>query len=117
MAAKQPGLSARTITQGSTRRRHFPSPFDMDRQPSPIQVTAALETLRAAGWSLTPPVSERVRLMTPDDVATAIGCGLAKARDIIRALPRSVRLPGDDLRARPDELDAWLDAHNLERSR
>ena len=89
----------------------------MDRQPSPIQITAALETLRSAGWTISPPASERVRLMTPDDVASAVGCGLAKAREIIRQLPRSVRLPGDDLRARPQDLEAWIAAHAIEGGR
>jgi len=87
----------------------------MDRQPSAIQVSAALETLRAAGFTLQAPATERVRLLSPSDVAAAVGCGLDRARAIIQQLPRSVRLPGNDLRARPDDLDAWIDSHRIER--
>jgi hypothetical protein len=80
---------------------------------SPIRLAAALETLQEAGWRLVAPASERLRLLRPSEVAELLGCGEVKARAIIRSLPNSVRLPGDDLRARPADLEAWQAAHRI----
>lgn len=83
--------------------------------PSTMQVAAAVETLMNAGWSLSPPVEERLRLLDPDQVAEAVGCGDKKAREIILSLPHSVRLPGGELRARPADLERWMKDHEVQR--
>lgn len=83
------------------------------RQPSRTQVLAAVETLMSAGWTITPPAMERIQLLDPHQVAEAIGCGLPRAREIIAGLPGSVRLPGGELRARPADIEAWLEQRRI----
>jgi hypothetical protein len=78
--------------------------------PSPVQVRAALETLGAAGFSLSAPASERLRLLSPAQVAELCAVHIETARSIVKSLPGSVMLPGGDLRARVVELEAWMDA-------
>lgn len=89
---------------------------DMRREPSQLQVSAAVETLLAAGWTIQPPAHERLRLLCPQEVADLVGCGLARAREIIASLPSSARIPGGELRARPADLERWIDEHRINRS-
>lgn len=83
------------------------------KRESPIAVAAAMNRLLAAGWSLMPPTVERLRLLRPAEVSEILGVSSNRAREIIHALPNSVRLPGDDLRARPADLEEWISAHRL----
>lgn len=70
--------------------------------------------LKRAGWVLTPPASQP-GLLRARDVADLVGCGLERARGIMRVLPGTVRLPGDDLRSRREDLDAWIDSHRIQK--
>lgn len=79
----------------------------------PLTVAAAMNRLLAAGWTLQAPSIERLRLLRPADVAEILGVGSNRAREIVHALPNSVRLPGDDLRARPSDLEEWISSHRL----
>jgi hypothetical protein len=81
--------------------------------PSRTQVAAAVETLLASGWQITPPASERLQLLTPRQVADLVGCGLPRAREIITALPGSLRIPGGELRARIPDLESWMEQHRI----
>jgi hypothetical protein len=81
--------------------------------PSRTQVAAAVETLVAAGWKLNPPFEDRLRLLDPHQVSHLIDCGLPRAREIIAELPKSVRLPGGEVRARICDLERWMDQHAL----
>lgn len=85
----------------------------MSRRAKPLEVAAAMNRLLAAGWQLSAPTVERLRLLRPGEVAEILGVGANRAREIIHALPGSVRLPGDDLRARPDDLEQWIEAHRI----
>lgn len=80
--------------------------------PSRTQIMAALETLGAAGYSLQPPASERVRLLSAAQVQELLGCGEHRARDIMREAG-AVMLPGGDLRVRLQALDAWIARHSV----
>jgi hypothetical protein len=80
---------------------------------SAFAIPAALEVLRAAGYELRPPETERLRLLSPADVAHLLGIGVAKAREISLALPNTVRLPGGDIRATAADVSAWIDQHRL----
>lgn len=82
--------------------------------PSRTQVAAAVETLLASGWQITPPASERLQLLTPRQVADLVGCGLPRAREIITALPGSIRIPGGELRARIGDLESWMERHRID---
>lgn len=82
--------------------------------PSRTQIVAAIETLGAAGFSFSGPASERLALLSSARVAQLLDVGPAKAREIIRALPGSVMLPGGDLRCRAAELERWVDEHPAE---
>jgi hypothetical protein len=83
------------------------------KAPSRTQILAAVETLMSAGWSISPPAMERIQLLDPHQVAEAIGCGLPRAREIITSLPNSVRIPGGELRARPTDLEAWIEGRRI----
>ncbi len=83
------------------------------KAPAPLAVAAAMNRLLAAGWTLSSPSIERLRLLRPSEVAEILGVGANRAREIIHGLPNSVRLPGDDLRARPTDLEEWISAHRL----
>jgi hypothetical protein len=74
-------------------------------------IPAALEVLREAGWQLTPPTTERLRLLTPHDVSDLLSVGVAKAREITISLPNTVRLPGGDLRATVADVEQWIEEH------
>jgi hypothetical protein len=79
--------------------------------PSRTQIAAACETLISAGWRMSPPAEDRLRLLDPRQVADLVGVGLPRAREIIRSLPTPVRLPGGELRARVFDLERWIEAH------
>ena len=79
--------------------------------PTRIQIQAAIETLAAAGWRLQAPAGERIRLLSVAQVADLLEVGENRAREIVRSLPGSVLLPGNDLRARAHEVESWLDGH------
>lgn len=81
--------------------------------PSRTQVAAAVETLLASGWQITAPASERLQLLTPRQVADLVGCGLPRAREIIMAMPGSLRIPGGELRARIADLELWIAKHQI----
>lgn len=83
------------------------------REPSRTQVAAAVETLLASGWHITPPAAERLQLLTPHQVGELVGCGLPRAREIITSLPGSVRIPGGELRARIADLETWISSHQI----
>lgn len=85
----------------------------MVRSPVPISVAAAMNRLLAAGWTLQSPTIERLRLLRTAEVAEILGVSTNRAREIVHCLPNSVRLPGDDLRARPSDLEEWIQAHRL----
>lgn len=80
---------------------------------SAFAIPAALEVLRAAGYELRPPDTEKLRLLTPKEVGQLLGVGIAKAREIALGLPSTVRLPGGDLRVTVPDLERWLDQHRL----
>lgn len=80
---------------------------------SPLQVAAAVETMRAAGWTMAQPAPERLRLIRVATVADLLDCSEDRARAIVHALPNSVRLPGDDLRARVADLEEWMAQRRL----
>lgn len=85
----------------------------MSKGASNLEVASAMNRLLAAGWTLSSPTVERLRLLRPAEVAEILGVSSNRAREIIHALPNSVRLPGDDLRARPADLEEWISAHRL----
>lgn len=78
--------------------------------PSIIQVRAAAETLSAAGWTISGPASDRLRLLSPAGVADVLAVSVETARGIIKQVPGSVMLPGGDLRCRVVELERWISA-------
>lgn len=80
-------------------------------KPSSIQVQAALEILAACGWTITPPVSPRIQLLTTRQVADIVSIHVDTARDLVASFPNSVRLPGGELRARVADLEHYLDTH------
>ncbi len=80
-------------------------------EPTRNQLLAALETLGAAGFSLTGPAVDRLSLLSVRKVSQLLEVGPDKARAIMRELPGSVMLPGGDLRARASDLDRYLDQH------
>ena len=83
---------------------------------TPLQIAAAVETMRAAGWTLAQPAPERLRLIRVATVAEILDCSEDRARAIVHALPNSVRLPGDDLRARVSDLEVWIAQRRLPRA-
>lgn len=91
-------------------------PLASRMSPTRTQIVAAAETLSAAGFTIRHPVSDRLQLLTVDEVRRILVCGEGKAREIVRSLPRPVMLPGGDLRARACELEAWLDARSEPRT-
>ena len=78
-------------------------------------------------WRASPPRGDRSGLLAEHcqhalclaegigtkEQGVAIGCGLPRAREIIAGLPGSVRLPGGELRARPADLEAWLEQRRI----
>lgn len=82
--------------------------------PSRVQIAAAIEVLGAAGFSFSGPSSERIALLSSARVAELLDVSPAKAREIMKALPGSVMLPGGDLRCRVQALEQWLDSHPSE---
>lgn len=82
--------------------------------PSRHQLVAAIETLSAAGFSVSGPAAERISLLSSSRVAQLLDVSMARARDIMRDLPGSVMLPGGDLRCRVQDLERWLDQHPAE---
>lgn len=85
----------------------------MNPQPSRVQVMAALETIAAAGFSISPPAADRLALLSVKRVAQLLEVGEDKARAIVRDLPGSVILPGGDVRARVADVERYLDSHPL----
>jgi hypothetical protein len=81
--------------------------------PSRTQIAAAVETLVSAGWRMSPPAEDRLRLLDPRQVADLVGVGLPRAREIITSIPTSIRLPGGELRARIPDLERWIDQHAM----
>jgi hypothetical protein len=81
--------------------------------PTPTQITAALQTLSAAGYHLAGPSTERCRLLNAHQVADLLSVSVSTARRVIRQLPGSVNLEGGDMRCRVSDLDSYLDAHPL----
>lgn len=79
--------------------------------PTPLQIRAAVETLVGAGWTISGPASDRLALLSASRVAQLLDVSPATARKIMGELPKTVMLPGGDLRCRAAELEAWLDKH------
>jgi hypothetical protein len=76
---------------------------------SPVQIRAAVETLQAAGWTISGPQSERLALLSAARVAELLDVSPATARRIMAEVPGTVMLPGGDLRCRAISLERWLD--------
>lgn len=79
--------------------------------PNTIQVQAALETLRQAGWRLVPPVANRLQLLSVRETAAILGVHDDTAGGISKELPGTVMLPGGDLRVRLTDLEDFLRSH------
>lgn len=79
--------------------------------PTRHQLLAALETLGAAGFSISAPSADRLALLSVRSVARLLEVGEDKARAVMRELPSTVMLPGGDLRARASDLERYLDEH------
>lgn len=84
--------------------------------PSRTQVMAAVETLTAAGFRIVGPAVERMRLLSVADIQEVLGVGEGKAREILRAMPGAVMLPGGDLRVSAVEVEKWIEARALPKS-
>lgn len=76
---------------------------------SPLQIRAALETLQAAGWTISGPQADRLALLSSARVAELLDVAPATARRIMGEIPGTVMLPGGDLRCRAVALERWLD--------
>ena len=79
--------------------------------PTAIQVQAAVETLAAAGWSVVPPVTAKLQLLSVREVAQILGVHPDTARTIALSLAKTIRLPGGDIRVRVVDLERYLDEH------
>jgi hypothetical protein len=77
--------------------------------PSSLQIRAAVQTLTAAGWTISGPASERCVLLSAARVAELLEVSPATARRIMQDIPGTVMLPGGDLRCRAVALERWLD--------
>lgn len=71
----------------------------------------AIKTLSEHGLVVQPPAHHRLRLVSTSELSTLWGISQAKAREIIHSLPHSVRIGGGDLRARPADLDKYMEEH------
>lgn len=80
---------------------------------SPLAIAAAVETLQRAGWTLSAPELERMRMIPIPTVADLLGVGETTARGIVRSLPGTVRLPGGELRARASDLERWIEERRI----
>jgi hypothetical protein len=85
--------------------------------PSSTQVRAALETLAAAGFSLTGPATARLQLIGAQELARLMDWSAAKARSVMQEAEhfRAIRLPGGDLRVRLTEVEAFIERHEVGR--
>lgn len=79
-------------------------------------VHRAASVLSDAGFRVVPPAVLRLQLLRPSDVGEILGVGQRRAREIMLFLPGTVRLPGNDLRARPVELEKWIESHEVKRA-
>lgn len=79
--------------------------------PTAIQVQAAVEVLAAAGWSVAPPVTAKLQLLSVGQVAQILDVHPDTARKISMSLAKTVRLPGGDIRVRVVDLERYLDEH------
>lgn len=89
----------------------------MSVEVSSQELLRASAILSDAGFRLVPPAVWHLRLLRPADVGEILGVCQRRAREIMRGLPGTVRLPGNDLRARPGELERWIKQHELPRDR
>jgi hypothetical protein len=85
--------------------------------PTSTQVRAALETLAAAGFSISGPATARVQLIGAQELARLMDWSPAKARSVMQEAEhfRAIRLPGGDLRVRLAEVEAFIDRHQTGR--
>lgn len=80
---------------------------------SPQQIADALRVLADAGLQIHVPGAKRLELVSVGQLRSMWGIGERKARDIITSLPGSVRLAGNDLRARVSDLERYLEQHPI----
>ena len=78
-------------------------------KPSPTQVAAALETLAAGGWRISPPPNVGLRLITVAELAEILSVSPRRARELAEVIPGTVRLPGNDIRVRESALQKWME--------
>lgn len=64
---------------------------------------------------MVPPAVVSLGLLRPAEVGEILGVCLRRAREVMLELPGTVRLPGNDLRARPGELEAWINKKQVNR--
>jgi hypothetical protein len=83
--------------------------------PTSTQVRAAMETLAAAGFSMTGPATARLQLVGAQELARLMDWSPAKARSAMQDAEhfRAIRLPGGDLRVRLTEVEAFVDRHEV----
>lgn len=74
-------------------------------------LSAAIKTLTEHGLVIQPPAQQRLRLVSTAELAELWNISHAKAREIIHSLPNSVRIGGGDLRARPLDLEKYMEEH------
>jgi hypothetical protein len=82
-------------------------------KPTHVQVSAAIETLQAAGWTIAPPPNGHLRLLSVGEVAAVLSISTRRARDLAEQIPGSVRLPGNDIRVKESALQKWIDSMPL----
>ncbi len=80
----------------------------MSTEISTKELIRAAAVLSDAGFRVVPPAVWHLRLLRPADVGEILGVCQRRAREIMLGLPGTVRLPGNDLRARPGELERWI---------
>lgn len=85
----------------------------MSAEVSSKELIRAAAVLSDAGFRVVPPAVWHLRLLRPADVGEILGVCPRRAREVMLGLPGTVRLPGNDLRARPGELEKWIKQHEI----
>lgn len=77
--------------------------------PTPPEVARALDTLRAAGWTLSPPAPSPRRLFSLAEAAEQLGVHARTVRRYVAlGWMHAVSLPGNDLRIEAEELRLFV---------
>ncbi len=83
--------------------------------PTTTQIAAALETLTAAGWRLTPPAGSRIQSVSVADACSLLGIGETLGRRLFSdasQFPGTFRV-GSELRVLLRDVEAYQTAHRV----